>query len=282
MRARATAPRFCGVGKYAPNAVLTQRIELAPGLGIFRIAPDGWPLPDFAPGQFAVIGLPASAPRTKLSDPEESGDPDRFIRRAYSIASSSLAREYIEVFANLVRSGEFTPRLFALEPGNRLWMGPKITGMFTMGEVPKDAHVVMVATGTGLAPYMSMIRTEMVCGGPRRFAVLHGARHSWDLGYRAELVTMQRLWPGLTYLATVSRPEEEPVPWGGETGYVQDLWTRRRLDATWGFRPSPADTHVFLCGNPEMVDGMTAILAGEGFREHSRMQPGQIHAEKFW
>jgi ferredoxin--NADP+ reductase len=112
--------------------------------------------------------------------------------------------------------------------------------------------------------------------------VLHGARHSWDLGYRAELITMQRLWPALTYLAAVSRPEEEPVPWGGEIGYVQDLWAMRRLDDAWGFRPGPGDTHVFLCGNPDMVDGMTAILGAEGFREHSRATPGQIHAEKFW
>jgi ferredoxin--NADP+ reductase len=282
MRARGAAPRFCDVGKYAPNAVLTQRIELAPGLGIFRIAPDGWPLPDFTPGQFAVIGLPASAPRTRLSDPEESGDPDRFIRRAYSIASSSLAREYIEVFANLVRSGEFTPRLFALEPGGRLWMGPKFTGLFTMREVPKDAHVVMVATGTGLAPYMSMIRTEMVCGGPRRFAVLHGARHSWDLGYQSELFTTQRLCRNFTYIPTVSRPADEPVRWTGHTGYVQALWRSGVLERAWELRPTPENTHIFLCGSPGMIDEMTKLLQDEGFKVHEKSAPGQIHVERYW
>jgi ferredoxin/flavodoxin---NADP+ reductase len=278
------------VTRYEPNAILAHRIEAAPGLGIFRIAPDGWPLPQFAPGQYAVIGLPASAPRTPLSDPEErkngngngNGGPDRLIRRAYSIASSSLAREYVELFVNLVRSGEFTPRLFALEPGDRLWLGKKFTGMFTLRDVPPEAHVVLVATGTGLAPYMSMLRTELQCGGPRKFAVLHGARHSWDLGYTAELFTMQRLCPNFTYVPIVSRPGEEPAPWGGERGHVQDLWKGGVLKRAWGFEPTLRNTHVFLCGNPAMIEEMTRLLQGEDFRVHEPRAPGQIHVERYW
>lgn len=269
-----------------PNAILARRIEVAPGLCIFRIAPDGWTLPQFTPGQYAVIGLPASAPRTPLSDPEErkdgDGGPDRLIRRAYSIASSSLAREHVELYANLVPSGELTPRLFALEPGGRLWLGKKFTGLFTLREAPAWAHVVMIATGTGLAPYMSMLRTELECGGRRRFAVLHGARHSWDLGYSSELGTMQRLCPSFTYVPSVSRPGEELVPWSGARGRVQELWKSGVLARAWGFRPTPKDTHVFLCGNPGMIDEMTRLLEGEGFRVHERLAPGQIHVERYW
>ncbi len=265
------------------NAVLTQRIELAPGLGIFRMAPDRWVLPDFSPGQFAVVGLPARSRRVFLSDPEEAqGDPDRLIRRAYSIASSSLAREYVEIFVNLVRSGELTPRLFALAAGDRLWLGRKFTGMFTLRDVPADKHLAMVATGTGLAPYMSMLRTELDCGGQRRVAVLQGARHSWDLGYAAELFTMQRLCRNFVYVPAVSRPQAEPSPWGGATGHVQDLWKSGALERAWGFRPTPDDTHVFLCGSPAMVEGMTAILGEEGFRTHEPRAPGQIHVERYW
>ncbi len=271
------------MARYDPNAILLHRIEVGPGLGIFRISPAGWPLPRFTPGQFAVIGLPGRAPRTPLSDREErEGDPDRLIRRAYSIASSSLAREHVEIFVNLVRSGEFTPRLFALEPGDRLWMGPKFTGMFTMHEVPRHAHVALVATGTGLAPYMSMLRTELECGGPRRFAVIHGARHSWDLGYSAELFTMQRLCPNLAYIPAVSRPGEEPAPWSGATGHVQELWKGGALARAWGFAPRPENTHVFLCGNPTMIEQMIALLQHEGFAVHEPRAPGQIHVERYW
>jgi ferredoxin--NADP+ reductase len=166
--------------------------------------------------------------------------------------------------------------------GDRLWLGPKITGMFTMREVPADKDIVMIATGTGLAPYMSMLRTELASGPPRRYAVLAGARHSTDLAYYAELSTMSRLSPRLAYLPTVSRPEEEPVPWGGATGYVQALWTSGALARAWGRHPTPSDTHVFLCGNPKMIDDTAQLLASEGFTEHSPTRPGQVHVERYW
>ena len=178
------------------NAVLQRRVEVAPGLMVIRVVPDGWELPEFTPGQFAVLGLPPEAPRCELADPdEEEHKPGKLIRRAYSIASSSVAREYLELYITMVRSGALTPRLFALETGDRLWLGPKITGRFTLDEVPGDANLVLIATGTGLAPYMSMLRTMLPECGERRIAVLLGARHSWDLGYQAELVTMDRLSP---------------------------------------------------------------------------------------
>ena len=267
------------------NAVLTQRDDYAPGLSVIRIAPQGWPLPVFTPGQFAVIGLPAAAPRLPGSDPEDpAADPARFIRRAYSIASSSKQREYVELFVALVPSGELTPRLLALAPGDRLWLGPKFTGMFTLREVPPEQNIVMVATGTGLAPYMSMLRTELLGGTKRRIALLLGARHSWDLGYSRELFTMQRESPELTVLRIVSRPREEQPdrPWTGYVGHVQQLWSGGALAQEWGFRPTPENTHVLLCGNPAMIDDMQKVLVGEGFRVHEKSAPGQIHVEKYW
>jgi len=140
----------------------------------------------------------------------------------------------------------------------------------------------MVATGTGLAPYMSQLRSDLRSDHPRRIGVLHGARHSWDLGYRAELITMQRLCPNLIYLTTVSRPDEEPVPWGGATGYVQDLWAKRGLERAWGSVQTPR-THMSSCAeNPEMVDAMTGIFAVRGVPGALSFEPGEIHAEKFW
>lgn len=267
------------------NALVLQRVELSPDLMILRVAADGWTLPDFIPGQYAVLGLPGSAPRCPVSDVEEELPPDgRLIRRAYSIASSSLAREYLEFFVTLVRSGTLTPRLFALEPGSRVHLGPKVAGVFSLAQVPEDRHLVLLATGTGVAPYVSMLRTHLVCGAPRRFAVLLGARHSWDLGYHAELSTLQRLCPNLAYLPTISRPDEELVPWRGHRGYIQDLWQARSLERTWEVVPTPENSHVFLCGNPKMVEDMQGLLALEGFTEfHPRRAPeGQVHTEKYW
>jgi ferredoxin--NADP+ reductase len=265
------------------NAVVTQKIEVAPGLMVIRVVPDGWELPEFAPGQFAVLGLPPEASRSSLADDEdEPVKPGKLIRRAYSIASSSKARRYLEFYVTLVHSGALSPRLFNLKAGDRLWLGPKITGTFTLDLAPTDKAVVMVATGTGLAPYMSMLRTELASSAGRRFSVLLGARHSWDLGYHAELVTMEQLSPDFTYFPIISRPAEEPVPWTGRAGYVLDLWKSGELENAWDEPPTPENSRIFLCGNPAMIEDMIELLEVAGFSEHTRKRPGSIYVERYW
>jgi ferredoxin--NADP+ reductase len=271
------------MAKKALNAVVAQRSEIAPGLMILRVVADGWELPDFIPGQFAVLGLPGSAPRVREADPEEEApEPEKVITRAYSIASSSVAREYLEFYITLVHSGALTPRLFQLRIGDPVFLGPKITGRFTLEEVPPEANVVMLSTGTGIAPYMSMLRTMLTQETRPRIAVVHGARHSWDLGYRDELIALDRICPTLTYIPIISQPQEEPARWNGRTGYVQELWTGGVIDQAWGFHPTPADTHVLLCGNPAMIETMERILQAEGFAENKPRSPGQYHLERYW
>jgi ferredoxin/flavodoxin---NADP+ reductase len=265
------------------NALVAHRVEVGPGLVIMRVVPDGWELPAFRPGQFAVLGLPAEAPRFPGANGDDAPPkPGTLIRRSYSIASSSVERGYLEFYFNLVNAGTLTPRLYALREGDRVWLGPKITGLFTFDQVPESCNIVMIATGTGLAPYMSMLRSDVERDSGRRLAVLHGARHAHDLGYRGELVAMEERHPCFTYLATISRPGEGPDGWAGLTGHVQDLWQGRVLDGIWGSPPDPGNTHIFLCGNPAMIEDLTRILTAEGFREHSRQRPGEIHAEKYW
>jgi len=191
-----------------PNAIVAQRIEVAPGLIILRVVPDGWELPDFKSGQFAVLGLPGTAPRYKFSDPEEPlGNPGKLIRRAYSISSASVNKEYIEFYITLVRSGALTPRLFNLKSGDHVFLSRKYTGTFTLDQVPEDHHIILLSTGTGLAPYMSMLRGQMICNGPRIIVVVHGARHSWDLGYRSELNTLATICSNFNYLPAITRPK---------------------------------------------------------------------------
>jgi ferredoxin--NADP+ reductase len=264
------------------NAVVVLKQDLSPRYMILRVASVGWKLPDFIPGQFAVLGLPGSAPRCSLSTPEpEPPASNELIRRAYSIASSSMINEYMDFYVGLVSSGSLTPRLFALNVGDPIFLGPRVSGMFTLDQVTAGKNVVMIATGTGLAPYMSMMTSELTCGSPRRYAVLHGAYHSWDLGYRSELLALQHLCENFNYLATIDRPEDEPVPWNGYVGWVQELWKEGVVAKAWGFQPTKDNTDIFLCGNPAMINEMVGILAKCGFYEHTRKTPGQIHIERF-
>lgn len=115
------------------------------------------------------------------------------IRRFYSIASSSKICEYMEFYISMVSNGALTPRFLALDVGDPIWLGKKVSGIFTHDQMPNDKNIVMAATRTGLAPYISMLTSKLQCGSPRKFAVLHGAYHRWDLGYRSELQTVQYL-----------------------------------------------------------------------------------------
>jgi ferredoxin--NADP+ reductase len=265
------------------NAVVLERVDVAAGLTTLRVGTVGWDLPKFKAGQYTVLGMLGSAPRVPETDSEEPPpDPDKLIRRAYSIASSSLDDQYLEFYVSLVKSGALTPRLFVLHRGDKLWLSPKMTGMFTLDKVPADKHIILIATGTGIAPYMSMLRTHLGEQRDTRVLVVHGARHSCDLGYRAELLTMQRLSQRFTYVPIISSPEEEPAPWTGLTGFINDLWASEGLVRAWQLMPDPATTHVFLCGNPLMIEPMLKILNADGYVEHTPKQPGQVHLEKFW
>ena len=264
------------------NAIVTQKIDFTPGLMILRVSPDGWELPAFKPGQFSVLGLPAAAPRVADASPENPVPaPDAFIRRAYSIASSSTEREFLEFYIAQVKSGALTPRLFALNVGDRVFLSPKATGMFTLDQIAEDQNLIFIGTGTGLAPYMSMIRTHVEANEPRKFFVIHGARNSWDLGYRTELFYLQRFAPNFTYMPTIDGPDSEAVPWKGPVGFAQDHWRQGAIEQAWGFKPTPANTHIFLCGNPLMIEAMLKVLTEDGFTVHSKQTPGQIHIEEF-
>jgi ferredoxin--NADP+ reductase len=265
------------------NATLVQKILVSPTLAIMRFTPDGWELPEFKAGQYGVLGLPYSAPRIPTADPLPIKEPDKLIKRAYSVASSSVVKEYVEFYIALVESGELTPRLFALEPGDKVWLSGKFTGMFTLEEVPDRKNILFIATGTGLAPYMSMLRTNLKCNSDQKYAVFHGARHSWDLGYRSELNGLARLCENFAYMPIIDHPEEENNRWAGDVGFVNDLWKKRKLKEAWGIDPSPENTRIFLCGNPLMITSMLEILHEEGFEEFNRREKsGEIHVEKYW
>jgi ferredoxin--NADP+ reductase len=153
-----------GMDKTILNAVVTLRNEVSPWLMILQVVPDGWELPDYVPGQITSLGLPGSAPRCALAEPEKlPADPDRLIKRAYSIASSPVNREFLEFYVALVPGGALTSRLFSLKIGDRIWLSRKAVGKFTFDDskVPKNANLVLVATSSGLAPFVSMLSTYL-------------------------------------------------------------------------------------------------------------------------
>ena len=263
------------------NATVVQRTELNPDLIILRVKSDG-SLFQFKSGQYTVLALAGSSQRIAFSDSEEEQPkPGQLIRRAYSISSSSRENEYLKFYVSLVRSGALTPRLFALQEGDRIGLGPKAVGRFTLSEVDASHDLVLISTGTGLAPYISMIRSAHVCGEGRKFYVLHGARYSWDLGYRSELQALDHGCGTFTYLPTVTRTEKD-ASWNGHAGRIQTLIEDGTLEKSLGGSPDPSRLSVFVCGNPEMVEDVQKRFEEMGFQLHSPKEPGNLHVERYW
>lgn len=265
------------------NAKISERIDYGPEVSIFRVIPMGWEFPTYKPGQFAILGLPGSTPRHALGLPDKKPvDPNKYVQRAYSIASSPQNREYIDFYITMVKDGVFTPRLWTLKVGSEIYLSPKISGHFHMNEIPEDKNIVLVATGTGIAPFNSMLQTFLYKNNKRRFALFHGVRVSQDLGYRSECILMERSCSHFNYFPMISRPHEDPIPWKGKVGHVQKLWSDRVLESAWGFKPTPENTHVFLCGSPGMIDTIIPLMGQDGFKEHKNTEPGTIHVERYW
>jgi len=265
----------------AYNATVVGREEINPQLVVMRVRPDT-DLFDFKPGQFAVLGLLGGEPRVPEASAEDAPSPaDKIIRRAYSIASSSIERRYIEFYLTLITSGQLTPRLFALKHGSRVFLGPKASGLFTLDRVPTEKAVILIATGTGLAPYVSMLRTMLVNETQRKFIVLHGARYSWDLGYRGELESLARIRPNFTYIPSITRPDQDQH-YHGRSGRIQNLIEQGVIEAESGIKLDPAAAEVFLCGNPEMVKSVKDFLTPKGFTTGHGQNAGTIHVEEYW
>jgi ferredoxin--NADP+ reductase len=209
-----------------------------------------------------------------------AADSDRMIRRAYSIASESRADEYLEFYLTVVMSGELTPRLFNLQIRDRVYVGPKAVGVFTLDKAP-GKHILMVATGTGLAPYMSMLRSELVCNGPRQFVIVHGARYSWDLGYRTELTGLARHCGNFHYIPVITRPQED-ITWRGRSGYLQNLIASNAIETETGLALTPDNFDIFLCGNPGMIETVIEWAAIQGFVRDRGHDIGTLHTEEYW
>ena len=259
------------------NATLVHREPVGEHCAVLRVRPDERPVPVFRPGQFVQLGLPQAARLRPGEEPSATPPRIRIAKRSYSIASSALERDHFEFFLALVAGGRLTPDLWAIEPGGRCWIDAHPLGAFTLERVPPASDLLMIATGTGLSPYLSMLRTHVDDPPWRRFVLVHGVRRVADLGYRDELEARERADARFRYVPLVSRE-----PWPGLRGRVQSvLEDPRRLDLA-GLRLEPGSLHVFLCGNPEMIQSVRALLAPLGFAADTVAVPGNVHFERYW
>jgi ferredoxin--NADP+ reductase len=262
------------------NGSVISREDINPFLTILGILPDMQPYV-FKAGQYTVVGLKAGEPRVEGSTPEK--DPkenDKIIQRAYSIASSNKS-DQLEFYLALVSHGELTPRLFTLQPGDRVYVSTKATGVFTLDTVESGKSLLLMATGTGLAPYISMLRSDLDTLKNRKVVVLHGVRHSTDLGYKAELEEIASKNSNIFYMPVISQPAKDPS-WTGLSGYLQEVLFSGVVEQKTGLKITPDNFDAFICGNPAMIEAVIAKLSAAGFILIKGRNPGTIHIEEYW
>lgn len=240
------------------NATLVHRADLTSDLAYFRVKVDG-PAAPFMPGQYMTVGVVADG---------------RMLQRPYSVASapSTADTQGYELFVRHVPVVRFTTALWRLQVGHRMRMiGPK--GRFMLE--PDDARThLYVSTGTGIAPFISMIRETMAQGKPRRTVLLNGCSFEDELGYREELEAWERD-PAyrLSYVPTVSRPgDPRNAGWPGRTGRAEQVITD--ICKEFGLRSDK--TVVYICGNPEMILNAEGALMDRGFPEF------HVKKELYW
>jgi len=221
------------------------------------------PVPPFEPGQFLNLGL------------ELDG---RVVRRSYSIASAP--GEALEFLLTELAEGALTPALFRLEVGAPVLVDAQAQGFFTLRWVPPAGDLWMIATGTGLAPYISMLRAGEVLRRFERIVVVHGVREAAQLAYAGEIQQLCAAHPGrISYVPLLSR--EEPAA-GMLAGRIPSAIQDGRLESAAGVELSPERSHVLLCGNPAMIDDTMRVLGERGLRRHRVRNPGHVTTEKYW
>ncbi|MGB9702337.1 MAG: ferredoxin--NADP reductase [Candidatus Kapaibacteriota bacterium] len=259
------------------NATVIGKILLTPDLMILRLKTDT-PRDEFKAGQYTTIGLLAKEPRSYNSSiPLEDIDPEILIKRPYSIASAKNETRDFEFYISQVKSGQLTPRLFNLSQGDRMWIDDKILGVFSLNDTPPNNNIVMIATGTGLAPYISFLRSHIAEHPEIKMAVIHGAAYPWDLGYYSELTFIQNVFKNFYYFPTLLKADNS---WTGLRGYIEEHLSAGILENV-GIEINPNKTHFFLCGNPRMVESVSKFLFEHRYTKHTSTCLGSLHIEEY-
>jgi ferredoxin--NADP+ reductase len=221
----------------------------------------------FQSGQFAMIGL------------EIDGRP---LMRAYSMASAHY-EENLEFFSIKVPDGPLTSRLQKIREGDIILVGRKATGTLIVDNLLPGPRLLLLSTGTGLAPFVSLIKDPEVYERYESIVLVHGCRQVSELAYGEEVVEKLRrdeifgemLDGKLTYYPTVTR---EPFR---NRGRITDLISTGKLFSDIGQDPLSIDTdRIMLCGSPAMLEDLKKMFESEGFSEGNHSEPGHFVIEK--
>lgn len=265
------------------NATIIGRYNCTKLLSVFKIRHDepNAKIPGFVPGQYVALGM------NNVEKPELGS-----VRRSMSLASAPEEQDGLDFYIRYVNHPEspnpLTHLLWKTEVGDPVFMTHKPVGKFTLPDtmgMEDPRFKILVAAGTGLAPFVSMARSE-VLRDPKadlsKWVIMHGASYPGDLGFTEELVRY-RDENGLHYMPTVSRPAEAP-DWKGDSGRVEDYFKEDRLgelESRLGLKDgelTPKTAGILICGLQGTIAKTIMRMVGRGFVPDHRRIRGALAA----
>ena len=252
---RYTAEHVLAVKQWVPGKLFSIRTTRSPE---FR----------FKPGQFARLGLPALG---------SEGVPT--IWRGFSMVNESSA-DYLEFYAVVVPDGEFSPQLAQLQPGDSLYVDKTAFGFLTLDNFPNGGDSLwLLATGTGLSAYLSLLQEEQTWTLFNKVVLCHGVRYAEELNYQEQIQACQKQWgERFVYLPLPTREAYQDYPQARLTELIEN----NQLAELAKIPLDPEKACIMLCGNPDMLTDARKILGERGFATGRRGNIGNLAVEKYW
>ena len=224
----------------------------------------------------------------RVECPELKFDAGQFVRIALDVDGERIARPFsfvnaprdpvLEFYGAIVPEGPLSPSLARLRAGDPLYVADNPSGFLVLAEVPPAEDLWLVSTGTGIAPFLSILRTEDPWKRFRHVILVHAVRHASELVYKDLILDMQGARKQFKCISFVSREAHSASLDGRIPAAIGD----GRLEAAAGARIAPERSQFMLCGNPAMLKDAAAALAARGLRKNRRRTPGHVTVESFW
>ena len=222
------------------------------------------PVAPFTAGQFAKLGLDVDGER---------------VQRAYSYVNAPSNPD-LEFYLVTVPEGKLSPRLAALKPGDEVQVVSEAAGFFVLEEVPDCDTLWMLATGTAIGPYLSILEEGKDLDRFKNLVLVHAARYAADLSYLPQMQALEARYAGKLRIQSVVSRETAP---GMLTGRIPFLIETGALEEAVGLPMNAESSHVMLCGNPQMVrDTQQLLTETRQMSKHLRRRPGHMTAEHYW
>lgn len=220
------------------------------------------PLAEFKAGQFVRIALDI--------DGEQ-------VARPYSLVNAPH-EEQLEIYFNIVPEGPLSPGLAALKAGDEVRVVDKASGFLTIGEVPEVDHLWLMATGTGIGPFLSCLKTDEPWQRFRKIVLGYSVRFAEELSYTETISRLLKEHPGqMEFVPFVTREEMD----GAFNSRITTNIENGELEKRVGIPLEPETSHIMMCGNSAMIQGVSDLLQSRGMRRHRRREPGHITTEKY-